>query len=88
MAVLILGSYDDRINDICDYKEKLLQKKGGTSLYRPLAKISDSMDNKSTMRMMLKHNKSISKSISKSRLTDSHTSSSENILIMSVLKKL
>lgn len=27
--------YDDRIGEICDYKEKLLQKKAGSSLHKP-----------------------------------------------------
>jgi hypothetical protein len=75
--------YDDRINEICDYKEKLLMKKAGTSLYKPLAHMTNGIDELNHKRMMLKHN-----SVSRSRLTGSLTSSSENILIMSVLKKL
>lgn len=64
--------YDDRINEICDFKEKLLLKKGGYSIYAPLNKISESLQEKSARRMQLKHNQSASRS----RLTDSLSSSS------------
>lgn len=36
--------YDDRINEICDFKEKMFQKKSGNSLNKISNRLIDSYD--------------------------------------------
>ena len=53
--------YDDRINEICDYKEKLIAKKN-LSNSRNGTQLSDSLDERSQRRLMIR-NQSKSKEI-------------------------
>ena len=70
---------------MCDFKEKLLSKKSGHGLNRNLT-IVDSGHQSSKHRLLLKKD---SKAHSMVRNSSNNISSSnENILIMSVLKKL
>lgn len=77
--------YDDRISEICDYKQKLYLKKNGKSYNKNLRGFVGSYESTNSNRLIFR-NQSISKS--SLRYPKTINNSSGNILIMSVLKKL
>ena len=66
--------YDDRINEICDFKEKLAVKKSGHALSRNVTHIADSVDERCQRRILMK-NSSKAQNLGRhpsSTLTSSH----------------